>query len=61
MDNKYSRAKERVYDALWELCEYDDDVYQNACSGLGRESVMEDLFDVAAKLDAMSQYLERMR
>ena len=53
--NKYDRAKEEIYNALWELCEYDEDVYQNACSGLCKESIMEDLVDLAAKLSDLSQ------
>jgi len=53
--NKYDCAKECVYNALWELCEYDDDVYQNACSGLCKEEIMDDVISLAAKLDDLSQ------
>lgn len=57
--NKYDRAKEEIYNALWELCEEDDDVYQNACSGLGKESIMDEVAALAAKLDDLSQKFER--
>lgn len=55
MMNKYDRAKEEIYNALWELCEEDDDVYQNACSGLGAEDIMDEAAALAAKLDDLSQ------
>ena len=57
--NRFDCAKECVYNALWELCEYDDDVYQNACSGLCKENIMEAVIDLAAKLDDLSQEHER--
>ena len=53
--NKYQRAKEAVYDALWELCEYDDYTYRDACSGWCQESIMEDIIKLAVKLDNLSQ------
>lgn len=57
--NKYDRAKEEIYNALWELCEEDDEVYQNACSGLGKESIMDEVSSLAAKLDDLSQKFEQ--
>lgn len=57
--NKYDCAKECVYNALWELCEYDDDVYQNACSGLCKEEIMDEVINLAAKLDSLSQKYDR--
>jgi len=59
--NKYDRAKEEVYNALWELCEEDDDVYQNACSGLGIEDIMDEVAALAAKLDDLSQEFEEKK
>ena len=59
--NKYDMAKEEVYNALWELCEHDDDIYQNACSGLGAEHIMDEVANLAAKLDDMSQEYERRK
>ena len=57
--NKYDCAKECVYNALWELCEYDNDVYQNACSGLCKEEIMDEVINLAAKLDDLSQRYNR--
>lgn len=53
--NKYDYAKEEIYNALWELCEHDDETYQNACSGLGKEKIMDEVAALAAKLDDLSQ------
>ena len=55
MMNKYDLAKEHIYDAVWELCEHDDDVYQNTCSGLPNEEIADTLCAIAAMLDGMSQ------
>lgn len=57
--NKYDYAKEEIYNALWELCEHDDDIYQNACSGLGAEEIMDEVAALAAKLDGLSQEKEK--
>ena len=57
--NKYDYAKEEIYNAIWELCGRDDDVYQNACSGLPNEEMVDTLCAIAAKLDGMSQRYER--
>ena len=57
--NKYDCAREEVYNAIWELCECDDEVYQNACSGLPKEEIVDKLLDIAAELDGMSQKYER--
>lgn len=57
--NKYDRVKEEIYNALWELCEEDDEAYQNACSGLGKESIMDEVSALAAKLDDLSQKFEQ--
>ena len=57
--NRYDKAKEEIYNALWELCEEDEEVYQNACSGLGAEEIMDEVSALAAKLDDLSQRFER--
>lgn len=57
--NRYDRAKEEIYNALWELCEEDEETYQNACSGLGAEEIMDEVAALAAKLDDLSQEHER--
>ena len=57
--NKYDFAKEAIYNALWELCEYDDAVYQAACNGNGREAIMDELVNIAARLNGMSQSIKR--
>ena len=59
--NRFDRAKEEIYNALWELCEEDEETYQNACSGLGAEKIMEEVAALAAKLDDMSQDFERSK
>ena len=59
--NRFDRAKEEIYNALWELCEEDEETYQNACSGLGAEAIMEEVAALAAKLDDMSQDFERSK
>lgn len=55
--NRFDLAKEQIYNALWELCGCDEEVYQNACSGLGAEEIMDEVRALAAKLDGMSQRL----
>lgn len=59
--NRFDLAKEEIYNALWELCEEDEETYQNACSGLGAEPIMEEVSSLAAKLDDMSQEFERSK
>lgn len=53
--NKYDYAKEEVYNALWALCDYDDETYHRVCSGECVEPIMQDVINLAVKLSNLSQ------
>ena len=53
--NKYDEAKEQLYNALWILCNEQDDVYEKACMGNYPEAIMEEIHKLAIKLSDTAQ------
>lgn len=55
--NKYDYAKEALYDAIFELCDADEDVFTRVCSesNYWPIAIIKDIQDLAIRLSALSE------
>ena len=55
--NKYDRAKESLYDAVFELCDCDEHIYARVCSEVDYcpSEIIKDIQKLAIRLSVLSE------